>query len=97
MKDIQKLDDWDEVTKGLYRFRVQDNLDLEIHVVFHNKRTDILTSKCRIYSVGEYVGTADASFFEREFLMVGPLASCLEKAKLYCKDIHSCIIRKKVD
>ena len=97
MKDIQKLDDWDEVTKGLYRFHVKDNLDLEIHVVFHNKRTDILTSNCRIYSVGEYVCTADAVFFEREFLMVGPLASCLEKAKLYCEDIHSCTIRKEVD
>lgn len=97
MKDIQKLDDWDEVTKGLYRFHVQDNLDLEIHVVFHNKRTDILTSKCRIYSVGEYVGTAGASFFEREFLMVGPLAYCLEKAKFYCEDIHSRTIRKKED
>lgn len=22
---------------------------------------------------------------------------CLEKAKLYCEDIHSCAIRKKVD
>ena len=97
MKDIQKLDDWDEVTKGLYRFHVKDNLDLEIHVVFHNKRTDILTSNCRIYSVGEYVCTADAVFFEREFLMVGPLASCLEKTKLYCEDIHSCAIRKEVD
>lgn len=97
MKDIQKLDDWDEVTKGMYKFHVQDNLDLEIHVVFHNKRTDILTSKCRIYSVGEYVGTAGASFFEREFLMVGPLASCLEKAKFYCEDIHSRTIRKKED
>lgn len=97
MKDIQKIDNWDEVTKGLYRFHVQDNLDLEIHVVFHNKRTDILTSNCRIYSVGEYVGTADAVFFEREFLMAGPLVSCLEKAKLYYEDIHSCAIRKEVD
>lgn len=97
MKDIRKLDNWDEVTKGLYRFHVQDDLDLEIHVVFHNKGTDILTSKCRIYSVGEYVCTANAVFFEREFLMVGPLASCLEKAKFYCEDIHSRTIRKKVD
>ena len=97
MKDIQKLDDWDEVTKGLYRFHVKDNLDLEIHVVFHNKKTDILTSNCRIYSVGEYVYTANTVFFEREFLMVGPLMSCLEKAKLYCEDINSHIIRKKVD
>ena len=101
MKDIQKIDDWDEVTKGLYRFHVQDNLDLEIHVIFHNKRTDILSSNCRIYSVGEYVYTADILtsdvFFEREFLMVGPLMSCLEKAKLYCEDINSHIIRKKVD
>ena len=97
MKDIQKLYDWDEVTKGLYRFHVQHNLDLELHVVFHNKRTDILTSKCRIYSVREYVFTDNFVFFEREFLMVGPLSSCLEKAKLYCEDIHSRTIRKKVD
>lgn len=52
MKDIQKLDDWDEVTKGLYRFHVLDNLDLEIHVVFHNKRNGrifiILSGKSKV-------------------------------------------------
>jgi len=95
MKDIQKLSDWDEITRGLYRFHVLDNLDLEIHVVFHNRETDILTSKCRIYIVGEYKGLGNAAFFERGFLMVGPLAACLEKAKLYNADIH--MVRKEAD
>lgn len=95
MKDIEKLDNWDEVTRGLYRFHVLDNLDFEIHVVFHNRETDILTSKCRIYIVGEYKVPGKAAFFERGFLTVGPLAACLEKAKLYNTNIH--MVRKEVD
>lgn len=81
------LNNWEEITNGLYKYPVSEDLNIEIHVVFHNKNTDILTSKSRIYLVGEHGGPGAADFFEREFLMVGPLMACLEKARLYTENI----------
>ena len=37
-----KLEDWTEVTKGLYRYDVSDDCFYEIHIMHHAKDTDIL-------------------------------------------------------
>ena len=81
MKDIQKLDNWDEVTKGLYRYVIASCCCYEIHIMYHAKETDILTANASLYIVGDWTNVKDnLKIFERELLLNGPLAACLEKA-----------------
>ena len=39
------LNNWYEVTKGLYRYVIASNVCYEIHILYHTKDTDILTAK----------------------------------------------------
>ena len=56
-----KLENWTEVTKGLYRY--------------------VITANASLYIVGDWTSVDnDSKFFERELLLNGPLAACLEKA-----------------
>lgn len=76
-----KLENWTEVTKGLYRYTVAANCCYEIHVIYHAKDTDILTANASLYIVGDWTSVKDKSIvFERELLLNGPLSACLEKA-----------------
>ena len=76
-----KLENWTEVTKGLYRYVVAAGCCYEIHIIYHAKDTDILTANASLYIVGDWT-TANGycSYFERELLLNGPLMACLEKA-----------------
>lgn len=76
-----KLENWTEITKGLYRYVVAANCCYEIHVMHHTKDTDILTANASLYIVDGWTRVKDNSkFFERELLLNGPLCACLEKA-----------------
>ena len=76
-----KLENWTEVTKGLYRFVIAESSCYEIHIMYHSKETDILTANASLYIVGDWTSVDnDSKFFERELLLNGPLAACLEKA-----------------
>lgn len=75
-----KLENWTEITKGLYRYVVSANACYEIHIMFHDLKTDILSANCDLYIVGGWVAEDGSVFFEREHLLNGPLAACLEKA-----------------
>ena len=76
-----KLENWTEITKGLYRYVVAANCCYEIHIMYHAKGTDILTANASLYIVGDWCSAENNSkFFERELLLNGPLAACLEKA-----------------
>ena len=76
-----KLENWTEVTKGLYRYAVAANCCYEIHVIYHAKDTDILTANASLYIVGDWTKVDNNSkVFERELLLNGPLSACLEKA-----------------
>lgn len=77
MNDIKK---WTEITKGLYRYVISANACYEIHIIFHNLKTDILSANCDLYIVGEWVAEDGSVFFERNRLLNGPLAACLTKA-----------------
>ena len=50
---ILKLDNWKEVTRGLYRFVVGASVAYEIHILYYAEETDILTAKASLYLVGE--------------------------------------------
>ena len=75
------LENWKEVTKGLYRYVVAASCCYEIHIMYHAKNTDILTANASLYIVGDWTSVDnDSKFFERELLLNGPLIACLEKA-----------------
>ena len=75
-----KLENWTEITKGLYRYVVSAGC-YEIHIMYHAKDTDILTANASLYIVGDWTSVKNnLKFFERELLLNGPLMTCLEKA-----------------
>ena len=78
---MNKLENWTEVTKGLYRYVVAASCCYEIHIMYHAKDTDVLTAYASLYIVGDWTSVDnDSKFFERELLLNGPLFACLEKA-----------------
>ena len=79
---MDNLENWTEVTKGLYRYVIAACCCYEIHIMHHTKDTDILSSNASLYIVGDWTSTKDNSdrFFSRELLINGPLAACLERA-----------------
>lgn len=78
---MKELKNWNEVTKGLYRYVIGANVCYEIHLLYHAKETDILTAKSSLYIVGDWIDKNRNSFFERECLLAEqPLFECLEKA-----------------
>lgn len=80
-KEMIKLENWTEITKGFYRYVVAAGCCYEIHIMYHAKETDILTANASLYVVGDWRSAENNSkFFERELLLNGPLAACLEKA-----------------
>ena len=78
---MSKLENWTEITKGLYRYVISTGCCYEIHIMYHAKTTDILTANASLYIVGDWTSADNNSkFFERELLLNGSLAVCLEKA-----------------
>lgn len=76
-----KLENWNEVTRCLYRYVIAAGCCYEIHITYHAKETDILTANASLYIVGDWEDSTDgSSYFERELLLNGPVAACLEKA-----------------
>ena len=76
-----KLENWTEITKGLYRYVISAGCCYEIHIMYHAKETDILTANASLYIVGDWTSVKNNSkFFERELLLNGPLMACLGKA-----------------
>ena len=86
---MNKLENWTEITKGLYRYVVAASCCYEIHIMYHAKDTDILTANASLYIVGDWTTSNDhCSFFERELLLNGPLMECLGKAIEYEKEMR---------
>ena len=76
---MNNLENWKEVTKGIYRYVIAANVCYEIHILMWNHKTDILSAKAHLFISGEWLD-GDATYFERELLFVGPVASCLGAA-----------------
>ena len=76
-----KLENWTEITKGLYKYVSSAGCCYEIHIMCHAKETNILTANASSYIVGDWASANNhCSYFERELLLNGPLMACLEKA-----------------
>lgn len=79
MKDFKN---WKEITKGLYRYVVSANACYEIHVLYWNFDTDVLTAKASLFVVGDWRQADRNSFFERECLLAEqPVFECIEAAE----------------
>lgn len=84
------LKNWNEVTRGLYRYVISACCCYELHIMYHATGTDILTANASLYIVGDWTNLKDKSrFFERELLLNGPVIACLEKAVEDEKEIRN--------
>lgn len=78
---ISDLNQWTEVTRGLYRYAISPGACYEIHILYHAKETDILSANASLYMVGDWIDKDRKNFFERECLLEkAPVISCLGKA-----------------
>ena len=67
--DILELNNWAEVTTGLYRYVIAENVAYEIHIIYWEPTTDIHTAKASLYIVGDWRLYNGDPFFERELLL----------------------------
>lgn len=78
---MKNLENWTEVTRGLYRYVVAAKVCYELHILHWDRGTDILTAKASVYLVGNWIQSNGNSFFEREpILTEHPVFECLEAA-----------------
>lgn len=76
-----KLENWTEVTRGLYRYVIAAKCCYELHILHWDHETNILTAKASVYLVGEWVQSNGNRYFEREpILLEQPVFECLEAA-----------------
>lgn len=78
------LNNWKEITKGLYRYVISANVAYEIHILKWYHDTDILTAKASLYIVGEWTSNDKEErlyFTERECLLAErTVEQCLEES-----------------
>ena len=79
---MNDLNNWKEVTRGIYRYVVAAKVCYEIHILYWEDGTDILTAKASLYLVGNWTRNSDSvSFFSREALVKEqPVFECLAAA-----------------
>ena len=78
MKD---LNNWKEVTKGLYRFVVASNVCYEININIHQFKTPLIKANASLFLVGDWIDKDGVSFFARECLLEKQSVSdCIERA-----------------
>lgn len=78
---MNKLENWTEVTKGLYRYVIAANCAYEIHIVYWDHATDILSANASVFIVGDWRTNDGKNITERECLLRhAPLSACLTTA-----------------
>lgn len=83
--NILDLENWNEITKGLYRYVISANATYEIHIKFRSVWEDINEAQASLYLAGEWIGQTNGDYFERELLLDGvsserTVKECLEAA-----------------
>ena len=75
--NICDFKNWIKTAKGIYEYGIDYNLWYEIHIMYHHKTTNILTSNASLYIVGEYPNDEkdqDKLYFERKLSLNGTLS-----------------------
>ena len=84
--NISDLKEWIEVTAGIYRFVLSEDICYEIHVTYHRQGADVLNAKAKLYIASEWC-TTNGCFFERECLLSEKtVLDCINKAVEDCKE-----------
>ena len=79
---MNKLENWTEVTKGLFRYVIAANVCYELYILYWFLDTDILTAKASVFLVGEWTNDRGESFFQREPIAEDqPVVECLAAAE----------------
>lgn len=86
-KEMLSLDNWKEVTKGLYRYVIGSNTCYEIHIVCYPDNTNIMKAIANVYIVGHWTHVREnISQFTRETLAGGQTVE--ECIKVACNDYN---------
>ena len=86
-KEMLSLDNWKEVTKGLYRYVIGSNTCYEIHIVCYPDNTNIMKATANVYIVGHWTHVREnISQFTRETLAGGQTVE--ECIKVACNDYN---------
>lgn len=81
LKQMIDLNNWKEVTKGLYRFVVGTNVCYEIQINIHQFKTPLVKANASLFIVGDWIDKDGVSFFARECLLEKQsVKNCIEKA-----------------
>lgn len=81
-KNIGDFSFWKEITKGLFRYVIAANACYEIHILYHDLGTNILTAKASLFIVGDWRNAEEKDFFERECLLSEqPVFECVAAAQ----------------
>ena len=79
---MTSLNNWKEVTKGLYRYVIAAGVCYEIHILYNDHSTNILTAKASLFIAGDWYTKNRGNFFERECLLTEqPVFECLAAAQ----------------
>lgn len=77
---LENLENWREVTKGLYRYVLAAKVCYEIHILHHAHDTPIDKAKASLFLVGDW-RSDDGGYFQREALLENvSVAECLRGA-----------------
>ena len=77
MKDFKN---WTEVTKGLYHYAIATNVAYEIHILYWENGTDILTAKASLFLVGDWESDRRSYMARQCLLCEQPVFECLNRA-----------------
>ena len=79
---IKNINEWTEVTKGLYRYVLAAECCYELIIVYWENKTDLMDAKAELYLVGNFhEHSTNKNYFSRELLASELLVSeCLEVA-----------------
>lgn len=81
LKQMKDLDNWKEITKGLYRYVISANACYELHINIRKFDTSILMANASLFLVGNWCDKNGVSFFSRECLLEKQsVKNCIEKA-----------------
>lgn len=78
--NISDLKEWIEVTAGIYRFALSEDICYEMYITYNRHGADVLNAKASLYVVGDW-RTTNGSVFERDCLLSEKtVLDCINKA-----------------
>lgn len=81
LKKMKHLNNWREVTRGLYRFVIGTNSCYEIHINICKEGEPISTINSSLFLVGDFYDKNKVHFFVRRCLLENrAVQKCIEKA-----------------